>query len=427
MITLKRLREETERVIAGLERRGLVVKESIETILEKDALRRDTQTRLEEVQRDVNKLSKEFGAMMASGQKAAAESLRASVQELKDKAKSLETSLEEIEKFVQEQLVLLPNVPHTSVPTGKSVEDNLVVRTEGGKPKVEGKGLPHWEIASKLGIIDFELGVKVTGAGFPVYKGWGARLQRSLINFFLDENTKAGYLEIEPPIMVNEASAYATGQLPDKDGQMYHAPLDGFYMVPTAEVPVTNLYRGMVVEEKELPIRMTAYTPCFRREAGSYGKDVRGLNRLHQFDKVEIVCLERPEISYDRLEEMVQHVEVLLQKLELPYRVLKLCTGDMSFTSALTYDLEVYSIGQDKWLEVSSVSNFEDFQANRLSLRYKRSEDRKNELVHTLNGSSLALPRIVAALLEDHQSTEGILIPKALQPYMGCELIPWNN
>ncbi len=427
MITLKRLREETERVIAGLERRGLVVKESIETILEKDALRRDTQTRLEEVQRDVNKLSKEFGAMMASGQKAAAESLRASVQELKDKAKSLETSLEEIEKFVQEQLVLLPNVPHTSVPTGKSAEDNLVVRTEGGKPKVEGKGLPHWEIASKLGIIDFELGVKVTGAGFPVYKGWGARLQRSLINFFLDENTKAGYLEIEPPIMVNEASAYATGQLPDKDGQMYHAPLDGFYMVPTAEVPVTNLYRGVVVEEKELPIRMTAYTPCFRREAGSYGKDVRGLNRLHQFDKVEIVCLERPEISYDRLEEMVQHVEVLLQKLELPYRVLKLCTGDMSFTSALTYDLEVYSIGQDKWLEVSSVSNFEDFQANRLSLRYKRSEDRKNELVHTLNGSSLALPRIVAALLEDHQSMEGILIPKALQPYMGCELIPWNN
>lgn len=427
MITLKRLREETERVIAGLERRGLVVKESVETILEKDALRRDTQTRLEEVQRDVNKLSKEFGAMMASGQKAAAESLRASVQELKDKAKSLETSLEEIEKFVQEQLVLLPNVPHTSVPTGKSAEDNLVVRTEGGKPKVEGKGLPHWEIASKLGIIDFELGVKVTGAGFPVYKGWGARLQRSLINFFLDENTKAGYLEIEPPIMVNEASAYATGQLPDKDGQMYHAPLDGFYMVPTAEVPVTNLYRGVVVEEKELPIRMTAYTPCFRREAGSYGKDVRGLNRLHQFDKVEIVCLERPEISYDRLEEMVQHVEVLLQKLELPYRVLKLCTGDMSFTSALTYDLEVYSIGQDKWLEVSSVSNFEDFQANRLSLRYKRSEDRKNELVHTLNGSSLALPRIVAALLEDHQSTEGILIPKALQPYMGCELIPWNN
>ncbi len=427
MITLKRLREETERVIAGLERRGLVVKESIETILEKDALRRDTQTRLEEVQRDVNKLSKEFGAMMASGQKAAAESLRASVQELKDKAKSLETSLEEIEKFVQEQLVLLPNVPHTSVPTGKSAEDNLVVRTEGGKPKVEGKGLPHWEIASKLGIIDFELGVKVTGAGFPVYKGWGARLQRSLINFFLDENTKAGYLEIEPPIMVNEASAYATGQLPDKDGQMYHAPLDGFYMVPTAEVPVTNLYRGVVVEEKELPIRMTAYTPCFRREAGSYGKDVRGLNRLHQFDKVEIVCLERPEISYDRLEEMVQHVEVLLQKLELPYRVLKLCTGDMSFTSALTYDLEVYSIGQDKWLEVSSVSNFEDFQANRLSLRYKRSEDRKNELVHTLNGSSLALPRIVAALLEDHQSTEGILIPKALQPYMGSELIPWNN
>ena len=300
------------------------------------------------------------------------------------------------------------------------------MRTEGGKPKVQGKGLPHWEIATKLDLIDFELGVKVTGAGFPVYKGYGARLQRALINFFLDENTKAGYLEIEPPIMVNAASAYATGQLPDKDGQMYYASVDDFYMIPTAEVPVTNLYRDSVVEEKELPIRMTAYTPCFRREAGSYGKDVRGLNRLHQFDKVELVCLEHPTRSYDRLEEMVQHVEGLLQKLELPYRVLKLCTGDMSFTSALTYDLEVYSIGQDKWLEVSSVSNFEDFQANRLSLRYKRADDKKNELLHTLNGSSLALPRVVAALLEDHQSEQGIMIPKALQPYMGCELIPWK-
>lgn len=427
MITLKRLRDEKERVIAGLERRGLAVKESISAILEKDVLRRETQTRLEEIQREVNQRSKEFGALMASGKKEAAEQLRTSVQELKEKAKELETSLEEIAKFVQDQLVLLPNIPHASVPTGKNAEDNLVVRTEGEKPNLQGQPLPHWDIAAKLGIIDFELGVKVTGAGFPVYKGWGAKLQRSLINFFLDENTKAGYLEIEPPIMVNEASAYATGQLPDKDGQMYYAPLDGFYMVPTAEVPVTNLYRDVVVEEKELPIRLTAYTPCFRREAGSYGKEVRGLNRLHQFDKVEIVCLEHPERSYDRLEEMVQHVEGLLQKLELPYRVLKLCTGDMSFTSALTYDLEVYSVGQDKWLEVSSVSNFEDFQANRLSLRYKRTEDRKNELLHTLNGSSLALPRVVAAFLEAHQSPEGILIPKALQSYMGCELIPWND
>ncbi|MFC2347878.1 MAG: serine--tRNA ligase [Bacteroides sp.] len=426
MITLKRLREDSEQIIAGLERRGLKVKETIKELLEQDAARRELQTRLGEIQQKLNQFSKEFGALMAQGNKEGAEQLRQTVQDLKEKAKQIENELEERAKAFQEKLVLLPNVPHVSVPTGKNAEDNLVVRTEGGKPKVQGKGLPHWEIATKLDLIDFELGVKVTGAGFPVYKGYGARLQRALINFFLDENTKAGYLEIEPPIMVNAASAYATGQLPDKDGQMYYASVDDFYMIPTAEVPVTNLYRDSVVEEKELPIRMTAYTPCFRREAGSYGKDVRGLNRLHQFDKVELVCLEHPTRSYDRLEEMVQHVEGLLQKLELPYRVLKLCTGDMSFTSALTYDLEVYSIGQDKWLEVSSVSNFEDFQANRLSLRYKRADDKKNELLHTLNGSSLALPRVVAALLEDHQSEQGIMIPKALQPYMGCELIPWK-
>ena len=426
MITLKRLREDSEQIIAGLERRGLKVKETIKELLAQDASRRELQTRLGEIQQKLNQFSKEFGALMAQGNKEGAEQLRQTVQDLKEKAKQIENELEERAKAFQEKLVLLPNVPHISVPTGKNAEDNLVVRTEGGKPKVQGKGLPHWEIATKLDLIDFELGVKVTGAGFPVYKGYGARLQRALINFFLDENTKAGYLEIEPPIMVNAASAYATGQLPDKDGQMYYASVDDFYMIPTAEVPVTNLYRDSVVEEKELPIRMTAYTPCFRREAGSYGKDVRGLNRLHQFDKVELVCLEHPTRSYDRLEEMVQHVEGLLQKLELPYRVLKLCTGDMSFTSALTYDLEVYSIGQDKWLEVSSVSNFEDFQANRLSLRYKRADDKKNELLHTLNGSSLALPRVVAALLEDHQSEQGIMIPKALQPYMGCELIPWK-
>ncbi len=426
MITLKRLREDSEQIIAGLERRGLKVKETIKELLAQDASRRELQTRLGEIQQKLNQFSKEFGALMAQGNKEGAEQLRQTVQDLKEKAKQIENELEERAKAFQEKLVLLPNVPHVSVPTGKNAEDNLVVRTEGGKPKVQGKGLPHWEIATKLDLIDFELGVKVTGAGFPVYKGYGARLQRALINFFLGENTKAGYLEIEPPIMVNAASAYATGQLPDKDGQMYYASIDDFYMIPTAEVPVTNLYRDSVVEEKELPIRMTAYTPCFRREAGSYGKDVRGLNRLHQFDKVELVCLEHPSRSYDRLEEMVQHVEGLLQKLELPYRVLKLCTGDMSFTSALTYDLEVYSIGQDKWLEVSSVSNFEDFQANRLSLRYKRADDKKNELLHTLNGSSLALPRVVAALLEDHQSEQGIMIPKALQPYMGCELIPWK-
>ncbi len=426
MITLKRLREDSERIVAGLERRGLQVKESVAEILNLDTLRRESQTRLEEILREVNSLSKEFGALMVKGNKEGAERLRERVQTLKESAKQVEKEIEERAQHLQAKLVLLPNVPHSSVPTGKNAEDNLVVRTEGGKPKVEGKGLPHWEIASKLGLIDFELGVKVTGAGFPVYKGYGAKLQRALINFFLDENTRAGYLEVEPPIMVNAASAYATGQLPDKDGQMYYAPLDDFYMVPTAEVPVTNLFRDTVVEEHELPIRLTAYTPCFRREAGSYGKDVRGLNRLHQFDKVELVCLERPTLSYDRLEEMVQHVEGLLQKLELPYRVLKLCTGDMSFTSALTYDLEVYSIGQDKWLEVSSVSNFEDFQSNRLSLRYRSAQEKKNELVHTLNGSSLALPRVVAAILEDHQSEQGIMIPKALQPYIGCEVIPWT-
>lgn len=426
MITLKRLREDSERIVAGLERRGLQVKESVAEILNLDTLRRESQTRLEEILREVNSLSKEFGALMVKGNKEGAERLRERVQTLKESAKQVEKEIEERAQHLQAKLVLLPNVPHSSVPTGKNAEDNLVVRTEGGKPKVEGKGLPHWEIASKLGLIDFELGVKVTGAGFPVYKGYGAKLQRALINFFLDENTRAGYLEVEPPIMVNAASAYATGQLPDKDGQMYYAPLDDFYMVPTAEVPVTNLFRDTVVEEHELPIRLTAYTPCFRREAGSYGKDVRGLNRLHQFDKVELVCLERPTLSYDRLEEMVQHVEGLLQKLELPYRVLKLCTGDMSFTSALTYDLEVYSIGQDKWLEVSSVSNFEDFQSNRLSLRYRSAQEKKNELVHTLNGSSLALPRVVAAILEDHQSEQGIMIPKALQPYIGCEVIPWK-
>jgi serine--tRNA ligase len=426
MITLKRLREDSEAIIAGLERRGLKVKDAIQEILAIDSTRRDLQTQLGEIQQKLNQTSKEFGALMAQGKKEAAESLRQTVQDWKEKSKEIEKKAELQASALQQKLVLLPNVPHTSVPTGKNAEDNLVVRTEGGKPKVQGKGRPHWEIAAQIGLIDFELGVKVTGAGFPVYKGYGARLQRALINFFLDENTKAGYLEIEPPIMVNAASAYATGQLPDKDGQMYYAPVDDFYLVPTAEVPVTNLFRDSVVEERELPVRMTAYTPCFRREAGSYGKDVRGLNRLHQFDKVELVCLERPDRSYDRLEEMVQHVEGLLQKLELPYRVLKLCTGDMSFTSALTYDLEVYSIGQDKWLEVSSVSNFEDFQANRLSLRYKRADDKKNELLHTLNGSSLALPRVVAALLEDHQSEAGIMIPKALQPYMGCELIPWK-
>lgn len=426
MLTLKRIKQNSQAVVEALARKGVEAREAIAQVVDLDQARRALQAEADTLQANINQASKEIGSLMRQGQQQAAEQLKANVAVFKEKVKAATERMGQIDRELSDILVQLPNLPHESVPDGRTADDNLVVRTEGELPEPSANRLPHWEVASRLGIINFELGVKITGSGFPLYLGAGARLERSLINFFLEENSKAGYLEVMPPIMVNADSAYATGQLPDKEGQMYHVPQDGFYLVPTAEVPLTNIYRDAILEERELPVRITAYTPCFRREAGSYGKDVRGLNRLHQFDKVEIVCIDTPARSYDRLEEMVQHVELLLQKLELPYRVLKLCAGDMSFTSALTYDLEVYSAGQDRWLEVSSVSNFEDYQANRLQLRYRSEAEKRNVLAHTLNGSSLALPRVVAALLENHQTPHGVRIPRALQPWMGVEELRWK-
>lgn len=426
MLTLKRIKQNSQAVVEALARKGVEAREAIAQVVDLDQARRALQAEADTLQANINQASKEIGSLMRQGQQQAAEQLKINVAAFKEKVKAATERMGQIDRELSDILVQLPNLPHESVPDGRTADDNLVVRTEGELPEPSASRLPHWEVASRLGIINFELGVKITGSGFPLYLGAGAKLERSLINFFLEENAKAGYQEVMPPIMVNADSAYATGQLPDKEGQMYHVPQDGFYLVPTAEVPLTNIYRDAILEERELPVRITAYTPCFRREAGSYGKDVRGLNRLHQFDKVEIVCIETPERSYDRLEEMVQHVELLLQKLELPYRVLKLCAGDMSFTSALTYDLEVYSAGQDRWLEVSSVSNFEDYQANRLQLRYRSETEKRNALAHTLNGSSLALPRVVAALLENHQTPHGVRIPKALQPWMGVEELRWK-
>ena len=426
MLTLKRIKQNSQAVVEALARKGVEAREAIAQVVDLDQARRALQAEADTLQANINQTSKEIGSLMRQGQQQAAEQLKTNVAAFKEKVKVATERMGQIDRELSDILVQLPNLPHESVPDGRTADDNLVVRTEGELPEPSASRLPHWEVASRLGIINFELGVKITGSGFPLYLGAGAKLERSLINFFLEENAKAGYQEVMPPIMVNADSAYATGQLPDKEGQMYHVPQDGFYLVPTAEVPLTNIYRDAILEERELPVRITAYTPCFRREAGSYGKDVRGLNRLHQFDKVEIVCIETPERSYDRLEEMVQHVELLLQKLELPYRVLKLCAGDMSFTSALTYDLEVYSAGQDRWLEVSSVSNFEDYQANRLQLRYRSEAEKRNVLAHTLNGSSLALPRVVAALLENHQTPHGVRIPKALQPWMGVEELRWK-
>lgn len=426
MLTLKRIKQNSQAVVEALARKGVEAREAIAQVVDLDQARRALQAEADTLQANINQASKEIGSLMRQGQQQAAEQLKNNVAAFKEKVKAATERMGQIDRELSDILVQLPNLPHESVPDGRTADDNLVVRTEGELPEPSANRLPHWEVASRLGIINFELGVKITGSGFPLYLGAGAKLERSLINFFLEENAKAGYQEVMPPIMVNADSAYATGQLPDKEGQMYHVPQDGFYLVPTAEVPLTNIYRDAILEERELPMRITAYTPCFRREAGSYGKDVRGLNRLHQFDKVEIVCIETPERSYDRLEEMVQHVELLLQKLELPYRVLKLCAGDMSFTSALTYDLEVYSAGQDRWLEVSSVSNFEDYQANRLQLRYRSEAEKRNALAHTLNGSSLALPRVVAALLENHQTPHGVRIPKALQPWMGVEELRWK-
>ena len=422
MLTLKLLREQPDFVIERLAVKNFDASQIVKDILEADASRRATQTKLDATLAEQNQKAKEIGMLMKQGNKEEAENAKKVVAELKEQSKELEAQMEEHNKAMNDLLVLLPNIPCDQVPAGKTAEDNVVVREGGCKTTLPANAKPHWELAKSLDIIDFDLGVKLTGAGFPVYKGKGARLQRALINYFLDCNTRAGYQEVEPPIMVNEASGFGTGQLPDKEGQMYHATADGFYLVPTAEVPVTNIFRDVILEQSELPVKMTAYTPCFRREAGSYGKDVRGLNRLHQFDKVEIVQVSHPEKSYEALEAMVAHVESIVASLGLPYRILRLCGGDMSFTSALTFDFEVYSEAQKRWLEVSSVSNFESFQANRLKLRY-RDDNRKTQLAHTLNGSSLALPRIVAALLENNQTEEGIRIPEVLIPYTGFDFI----
>jgi serine--tRNA ligase len=424
MLTIKQINEDKEAVIRGLEKKHFAgAREAIEAVLNIDGKRKSAQAELDAVLAEQKTLAKNIGAFMKAGQKEEAEAAKARVAELKSRS----AELEELKKAAEEErtqlLYTIPNVPYDIVPEGVGADDNLVVKTGGHETPLPSNPLPHWELAKKYDLIDFDLGVKITGAGFPVYKGWGARLQRALINFFLDEARAAGYLEIMPPTVVNEASGYGTGQLPDKEGQMYHCDLDNLYLIPTAEVPVTNIYRDVILDESELPIKNCAYTQCFRREAGSYGKDVRGLNRLHEFSKIELVRIDRPEHSQQSHDEMLAHVEGLLQKLELPYRILRLCGGDMSFTAALCYDFEVYSEAQGRWLEVSSVSNFDCYQANRLHCRYRRAEDKKIELCHTLNGSALALPRIIAAILEDFQTPEGIRIPKALQPYMGCEMI----
>ena len=418
MLTLQQLRGDKELAIKKLAKKGVDAAPIIAKIEELDDARKALQVELDNCLAEQNKAAKEIGMLMGQGRREEAEERKQQVAALKAKSAELSAKHEEASTELQAQIVLLPNFPADIVPEGKTAEDNLVVKIDENYSELPENPLPHWELAKKYDIIDFDLGVKLTGAGFPVYKGKGARLQRALINYFLDYNTAAGYQEVEPPIMVNEASGFGTGQLPDKEGQMYHATADNFYLVPTAEVPVTNIFRDVILDEKEFPVKMTAYTPCFRREAGSYGKDVRGLNRLHQFDKVEIVQLALPENSYEALDGMVAHVEGLVKSLGLPYRILRLCGGDMSFTSALTYDFEVYSEAQKRWLEVSSVSNFESFQANRLKLRYKDS-NKKTKLAHTLNGSSLALPRIVAALLENNQTPEGIKVPEVLVPYMG--------
>ena len=391
-------------------------------VISLDDKRKSTQVELDSILAQSNQIAKEIGMLFKNGEIEKANATKAQTTTLKEQSKSLQEQQSKINQDLQDLLVQIPNIPHDLVPTGKNAEDNEVVSEEGSIPNLGETNLPHWELAAKYDLIDFELGNKITGAGFPVYKGKGARLQRALINFFLDKNTDAGYLEVQPPHLVNEDSGFGTGQLPDKEGQMYHVTGDNLYLIPTAEVPVTNIFRDVIVKSEEFPIKYTAYTPCFRREAGSYGKDVRGLNRLHQFDKVEIVQVQHPNKSHETLDEMVSHVTEILKDLELPFRILKLCGGDMSFTSALTYDMEVYSAAQERWLEVSSISNFESYQANRLKLRYK-DENKKNHFCHTLNGSALALPRIVAALLENNQTSEGIRIPKVLVPYTGFDII----
>ena len=422
MLQLSYIRDNKEKVIKGLNKRHFKELELIDQVLDLDEKRRATQAELDQVLAQSNKLSKEVGALMKAGKKEEAEEIKSQTAQYKELTKKLGDTLDQVTQELTQLLYRIPNIPTDIVPEGKSAEDNLTVFQAGEIPTLPQGALPHWELAKKYDIIDFELGVKLTGAGFPVYKGKGAKLQRALITYFLDKNTEAGYQEYQVPHMVNEDSGYGTGQLPDKEGQMYHVQLDNLYLIPTAEVPVTNIFRDTILSENDLPFRCTAYTPCFRREAGSYGAHVRGLNRLHQFDKVEIVRIEHPDRSYEALEQMVEHVKSILNELQLPYRILRLCGGDLGFTSAITYDFEVYSTAQEKWLEISSVSNFETFQANRLKLRFRNSEG-KTQLVHTLNGSSLALPRVLAGILENYQTPEGIVVPEVLRKYTGFDLI----
>ncbi len=422
MLQVHFIRENKEEVVSRLAKKNFDASAVVELVIELDEKRRNTQVELDNLLAESNKLSKDIGEMMKNGEKAKAEILKEKTTQIRENSKQLNESLNAVANQLQDELYKLPNLPAEIVPFGKTPEDNINVFEEGDIPKLHEGALPHWELAKKYNIIDFELGVKIAGAGFPVYIGKGAKLQRALISYFLDKNTDAGYKEYQVPHLVNEASAYATGQLPDKDGQMYHDATDNLYLIPTAEVPVTNIFRDDLFSENDLPILCTGYTPCFRREAGSYGAHVRGLNRLHQFDKVEIVRIEKPENSYAALDGMVEHVKEILQELKLPYRILRLCGGDMSFASALTYDFEVFSTAQDRWLEISSVSNFETFQANRLKLRYKDANG-KNQLAHTLNGSSLALPRVLAGILENYQTPEGIVIPEVLRKYTGFDII----
>ena len=421
MLQVAYIKDNKEKVLAGLKKRNFGKLELIDEIISLDESRKKIQFDLDSQLSEMNKISKDIGNLMKEGKKEEAENAKSQTLSLKESTKKLQQNLSETEEKLKLALYEVPNIPNDLVPVGTNEEDNLEVFKHTAHENIINNALPHWELTKKYDLIDFELGVKITGAGFPVYKGKGARLQRSLVQYFLDKNAEAGYMEIVPPFVVNEASGYGTGQLPDKEGQMYYINEDKLYLIPTSEVPVTNMYRDVLLNENQLPIKLTAYSPCFRREAGSYGKDVRGLNRLHQFEKVEIVRIERPENSYEALDEMVEHVKSLLESLQLTYRILRLCGGDLGFTSAITYDFEVWSAAQERWLEVSSVSNFETFQANRLKLRYK--SEGKNQLCHTLNGSSLALPRVLAALLENHQSEEGIKIPKVLVPYTGYDLI----
>ena len=428
MLTLKLISEETERVIKGLEKKHFKgAKDAVEKVLETDKRRREAQQKLDKNKQEANSMSKQIGMLMKDGKTQEAEEVKAKVAVYKETDKLLQTQLDEAEQELTTLLCNIPNIPADEVPEGKDANDNVVVKEGGIMPQLPEDALCHWDLCKKYNLIDFDLGVKITGAGFPIYIGKMARLQRALEAFFLEEARKSGYLEVQPPLVVNQASGYGTGQLPDKEGQMYHAEQDDLYLIPTAEVPVTNIFRDVILDEKDLPVMRCAYSACFRREAGSYGKDVRGLNRLHQFDKVEIVRIDKPEHSHESHKKMLEHVEGLLQKLELPYHILLLCGGDMSFTSSICYDFEVWSAAQKRWLEVSSVSNFESYQANRLKCRYRHAADKKIELCHTLNGSALALPRIVAAIIENNQTPEGIRVPRVLVPYCGFEMLDDKN